>query len=158
MVPRAYGRISEILKIPRGRDRFFNEIHMKLRPVETVIDGVTIAGACQGPQNVVEAINSSLSAAIKSYSFVSRDTLQVEPIVIEINDGLCTWCGACDKACPFDAITKIILEGKEIASVNTAVCKGCGMCLPVCPVNAIQLKTLGDNEMEQMIGVLANEP
>ncbi|MBN1398242.1 MAG: CoB--CoM heterodisulfide reductase iron-sulfur subunit A family protein [Bacteroidetes bacterium] len=157
MVPRSHGRISEILKLPRGRDRFFNEIHMKLRPVETVIDGVTIAGACQGPQNVVEAINSALSAAIKSYSFVSRDTLQVEPIVAEIDAGLCTWCGACAKACPFDAVTQINLEGKEIASVNMTVCKGCGMCLPVCPVNAIQLKTFSDDEVEKMIGVLAQE-
>ncbi|HET19181.1 MAG TPA: CoB--CoM heterodisulfide reductase iron-sulfur subunit A family protein [Chromatiales bacterium] len=157
MVPRADGRIGEILKLPRGRDRFFNEIHMKLRPVETVIDGVTIAGACQGPQNVVEAINSALSAAIKSYSFVSRDTLEVEPIVAEVDGAACEWCGACARACPFDAIIQAPGGGKPVARVNAPVCKGCGMCLPVCPVNAIQLKTFGDGEMEQMIGVLASE-
>jgi heterodisulfide reductase subunit A len=157
MVPRSDDKIGEILKIPRGRDRFFNEIHMKLRPVETVIDGVTIAGACQGPQNVVEAINSSLSAAIKSYSFVSHDTLKVEPIVAEIDADACSWCGACAQACPFDAIAQVVGSGKPVARVNTPVCKGCGMCLPVCPANAIQLKTFSDDEMEQMIGVLANE-
>ncbi|MDN5297275.1 MAG: heterodisulfide reductase subunit, partial [Bacteroidota bacterium] len=43
MVPRADQSIGTMLKLPKGRDRFFNEIHMKLRPVETVIDGVTIA-------------------------------------------------------------------------------------------------------------------
>jgi heterodisulfide reductase subunit A len=157
MVPRADGNIGDILKIPRGRDRFFNEIHMKLRPVETVIDGVTIAGACQGPQNVMEAINSALSAAIKSYSFVSHDTLAVEPIIAEVDPGVCRWCGACAPACPFDAIVPAALHGQSIARVNAAVCKGCGMCLPVCPLNAIQLKTFSDDEMERMIGVLANE-
>jgi len=157
MVPRVDSKIGEILKIPKGRDKFFNEIHIKLRPVETVIDGVTIAGACQGPQNVVEAINSALSAAIKSYSFVSHDTLAVEPIVAEIDPQLCTWCGACAKACPFDAISKITFNDRQVAQINTPVCKGCGMCLPVCQVNAIQLKTFSDDEMEQMIGVLANE-
>jgi heterodisulfide reductase subunit A len=157
MVPRVDNKIGEILKIPRGRDRFFNEIHMKLRPVETVIDGVTISGACQGPQNVMEAINSALSAAIKSYSFVSHDTLAVEPIVAEIDPGVCSWCGACAAACPFGAIGQTASHDKQVALVNAAVCKGCGMCLPVCPLNAIQLKTFSDDEMERMIGVLANE-
>lgn len=47
MIPRSNNTISSLFKIPKGRDKFFSEIHMKLRPVETVIDGVTIAGACQ---------------------------------------------------------------------------------------------------------------
>ncbi len=157
MVPRSESRISEILKLPKGRDKFYNEIHMKLRPVETVIDGVTIAGACQGPKNVVESINSALSAAIKSYSFVSKDTLSVEPIVAEVDIDNCTWCEACEKACPFDALNKFESNGKVVAEINTTVCKGCGMCLPVCPTNAIQLKTFSDKEVEQMIGVLVNE-
>ena len=157
MVPRTNNNIGEILKIPKGRDHFFNEIHMKLRPVETVIDGVTIAGACQGPKNVVESINSALSASIKSYSFVSHETLAIEPIVAMVNNELCSWCDECTKACPFSAIQKIILNGKEVADIITSVCKGCGMCLPVCPTNAIQLKTYTDDEIKKMIDVLANE-
>lgn len=50
IVPRSDTSISQIFKLPGGRDRFFNEIHPKLRPVETVIDGITIAGTCQGPK------------------------------------------------------------------------------------------------------------
>jgi heterodisulfide reductase subunit A len=157
MVPRKDANISEIMKIPKGRDKFYNEIHMKLRPVETVIDGVTIAGACQGPKNVVESINSALSAAIKSYSFVCNETLLVEPIIAEIDSSLCTWCGACQKVCSFDAINKISFDNKEVATVNISVCKGCGHCLPVCDSNAIQLKTFSDDEVERMIDVLAND-
>jgi heterodisulfide reductase subunit A2 len=157
MVPRKNANISEILKIPKGRDNFYNEIHMKLRPVETVIDGITIAGAAQGPKNIVESINSALSAAIKSYSFVCNDTLMVEPLVAEIDANACTWCGACHEICEFDAINKIQVNGKEIAEVNFSVCKGCGHCLPVCATNAIQLKNFSDDEVEHMIDVLANE-
>ncbi|MBN2776472.1 MAG: CoB--CoM heterodisulfide reductase iron-sulfur subunit A family protein [Bacteroidales bacterium] len=157
MVPRKNANISEILKIPKGRDSFYNEIHMKLRPVETVIDGVTIAGASQGPKNVVESINSALSAAIKSYSFVCNDTLMVEPLVAEIDSDLCTWCGDCQDICEFDAISKVQLDGKDVAQVNFSVCKGCGHCLPVCKTNAIQLKNFSDDEVEHMIDVLANE-
>ncbi len=154
MVPRSNNSVADILKLPRGRDSFFNEIHMKLRPVETVIDGITIAGTCQGPKNVVESINSALSAAIKSYSFVRKDKLMVEPVVAEVDPNLCKWCDECTRACPFDAIFK---NEQGVAHVNDTVCKGCGMCLPVCPTNAIQLKTFTDNEIESMIDVLANE-
>jgi len=154
MVPRSHNTVGDILKLPKGRDKFFNEIHMKLRPVETVIDGVTIAGACQGPKNIVESINSALSASIKSYSYVSKEKLKVEPIVAEVDASLCKWCDACTAACPFGAISK---NDAGVAQVNETTCKGCGMCLPVCPENAIQLKTFSDNEVENMIDVLANE-
>ena len=70
MVPRADKSIGTMLKLPKGRDKFFNEVHMKLRPVETVIDGITIAGTCQGPKNISESVNSALSAATKSFSYV----------------------------------------------------------------------------------------
>jgi len=157
MVPRHINTVSEILKIPKGRDHFFNEIHMKLRPVETVIDGVSIAGCCQGPKNVVESINSALSAAIKCYSLVSQSHLQVEPIVAEVDDQLCEWCGLCADNCPYDAIHISSTNKKQTALVNEAVCKGCGMCLPVCPANAIQLKTYSDPEIESMIQTLASD-
>lgn len=156
MIPRADNTVASIFKLPSGRDRFFNEIHMKLRPVETVIDGVTISGTCQGPKNITETVNSALSAATKSFSIVNKGELALEPIVAEIDKDLCTWCGECMKACPFDAISKKSYNGKEIAVINNSVCKGCGMCLPVCPVNAIDLIAFSDNEIERMIDALAD--
>lgn len=157
MVPRADNPVSSLLKLPKGRDNFFNEIHMKLRPVETVIDGITICGACQGPKNIMESINSALSAATKSFSYVSKGELEIEPIVAEVDKTLCEWCGACAEACPFDAIKKVKEGSKEIAEINNSVCKGCGMCLPVCPVNAINLVAYSDDEIENMINALAGE-
>ncbi len=155
MVPRADNRIGSLLKIPKGRDKFYNEIHMKLRPVETVIDGITICGACQGPKTLMESTNSALSAATKSFSYVSKGELEIEPIVAKVDIELCTWCGACQQACPFDAIKKVKKGSKEIAEIINSVCKGCGMCLPVCPVNAIDLVSYSDKEIENMISALA---
>lgn len=155
MVPRADQSIGTMFKLPKGRDKFFNEIHMKLRPVETVIDGITIAGACQGPKNISESVNSALSAATKSYSYISKGTLETEPIVAEINQDLCVWCGKCQEACPFDAIEKQEVNGKTIAIVNTSVCKGCGMCAPICPEDAINLIGYTSEEIMSMIDVLA---
>jgi heterodisulfide reductase subunit A len=154
MVPRADNNVASIFKLPRGRDSFFNEIHMKLRPVETVIDGVTICGACQGPKNITESVNSSLSAAAKSFSYVNKGELELEPIIAYIDEDSCIWCGECQTACPFDAVRKITSGNKEIAVINNSVCKGCGMCLPVCPNNAIQLTAYSDREIESMIDAL----
>ena len=155
MVPRAEDSVASLFKIPKGRDKFFNEIHMKLRPVETVIDGITICGACQGPKNIMESVNSALSAAAKSFSYVSKGELELEPIIAKIEKDLCSWCGACAKACPFDAIRMEKLGIKDMAVINNSVCKGCGMCLPVCPVDAINLIAYSNSEIESMIDALA---
>lgn len=155
MVPDKDTSLGSLFKIPRGRDKFFNEIHMKLRPVETVIDGITIAGTCQGPKNVMESVNSALSAAAKSHSFVSKGELELEPIVAYVDKTSCNWCTACSDACPFNAISMMEFEGKQVASINKSTCKGCGMCLPVCPSDSIELISFTNKEMESMIDVLA---
>ncbi|MDD3161016.1 MAG: CoB--CoM heterodisulfide reductase iron-sulfur subunit A family protein [Bacteroidales bacterium] len=154
MVPRADNKVGTLFKLPKGRDKFYNEIHMKLRPVETVIDGVTIAGACQGPKNIAESVNSALSAATKSYSIISKGELESEPLVATIDPDRCTWCGACEAACPFDAIMKSEKEGKIIAAINNAVCKGCGMCAPVCEPDAINVTACSSTEIMSMIDAL----
>lgn len=123
--------------------------------METVIDGITIAGTCQGPKNIVESVNSALSAAAKSYSYISKGMLETEPIVAEVNTDLCAWCGKCAEACPFDAIGQKDINGKQVAVINNSVCKGCGMCAPVCPPDAINLINYSSEEIMSMIEQLA---
>jgi len=154
MVPRADNTVGTLFKLPKGRDKFYNEVHMKLRPVETVIDGITIAGACQGPKNITESVNSALSAATKSYSILSKGELETDPLVATIDPEACTWCGACEAACPFDAILKVENGKKVIAEINNSVCKGCGMCAPVCEPDAVNLIACSSKEIMSMIDAL----
>ncbi len=154
MVPRKDNAIGDLLKIPKGRDGFFNEIHMKLRPVETVIDGVMIAGASQAPKNILETLNSSLAAASKANSILSKGKISLEPILASVDTNACEWCDKCTDACPFGAITQIDVDGKKVAKINISSCKGCGMCLPVCPTDAIDLSNFTNAEMESMINAL----
>lgn len=156
MVPREYKDIVHLLKVPIGRDKFFNEVHPKLRPVETVIDGVLISGACQAPLNITESVKSALAAGSKVNSLISSGEIELEPTMAIVHNESCNWCNECTNACPYDAISKVIVEGKEVAEVSKALCKGCGMCLPVCPVNAIDLIGYTDIEMESMIEALVN--
>ena len=155
MVPRSDNNaIASLFKLPKGRDKFFNEVHMKLRPVETVIDGITIAGTCQGPKNIPETVNSALSAATKCYSIISKGELETDPLVATIDPDSCEWCGECEKACPFDAILKVEHGKKTIAQINNSVCKGCGMCAPVCEPDAVNLIACSSKEIMSMIDAL----
>jgi len=163
MIPRSDSKdVAAILKTPVGSDKFFNEVHPKLRPVETVIDGVHICGTCQGPKNITETVTSSLAAAAKANSLISSGTIELEPIIIKIDPEACEWCGKCAEICPFDSITKTEYspdgqKGKTIALVNESTCKGCGMCAPVCPTDAIDIIGYTNNEIESMIDGLIKE-
>ena len=152
MVPRSDSKkIAEILKIPVGNDKFFNEIHPKLRPVETVINGVFLGGSCQGPKNISESVQSALSAAVKINALTKNPTIMLEPIIARVDFEVCAWCGKCAEVCEYDAIQPIEISVKSVASVNEATCKGCGMCAPVCPVDAIDIAQYSNSEIEGMI-------
>ena len=157
MVPRKNETLEKIFKVPIGRDRFFNEIHPKLRPVETVINGVYIAGTGQSPKNLTETILSSLSSAAKAYSLLSSGSLKLEPIVAVIDKDKCEWCGKCDEVCLYDAIEKSSVNGKEVAVVNEALCKGCGSCVPVCEPRALEIKGYTNREIIGMIDGILEE-
>ena len=154
MVPRENRQLVETLKIPIGKDRFFNEIHPKLRPVETVIDGIFIGGAAQGPKNVSESVASALAAGAKAASLVMKGYVDLEPLIARVDADLCTWCGLCAPACPYGAIDRTESGGKEIARVSEALCKGCGACVPVCPKEALDLEGYTDAQVKAMIDAL----
>ncbi len=143
--------ISEKLKVPIGNDKFFNEIHPKLKPVETVIRGVFIGGSCQGPKNISESVQSSLAASAKINSLIKSGKISLDPIVAVVDTNICTWCGKCAEVCEYDAFKEIKTDGKNIASVIKASCTGCGICAPICPIDAIQIAEYTNDEIEAMI-------
>lgn len=158
MIPRKdSAEISGKLKIPVGNDRFFNEIHPKLRPVETVINGVFLGGSCQGPKNISESVQSSLAASVKINALTKNPKIQLEPIIARVNYEVCTWCGKCEEVCEYDAISQLEMHGKTVASVNKATCTGCGICTPVCPVDAVDVAQYSNDEIEGMIDGFAQE-
>jgi len=155
MIPRRNEELLDVLKLPVGRDGFLNEIHPKLRPVETVIDGVYIAGTAQGPKNLPESIASALSAASKSAALLKKGYVDLEPYVAEIDPNRCDGCWECLEVCPYGAIEKLSIEDKEIAQVNASLCKGSGACVPSCPVGAIDLVGYSDAQVKAMIEAFA---
>ena len=179
MVPRKNEELVGLLKLPLGRDGFFNEIHPKLRPVETMVDGVLIAGTCQGPRSSAESVASGLAAVTQSASVLKKGVAELDPLVATVDPDKCTWCGKCQPACPYGAIERVSIQlpppeagtrrpdelagdglaanGREIASISEAGCKGCGGCVPVCPENAIDLRGYTDAQITAMIDGLLQE-
>ena len=157
MVPRENGALTRVLKLPVGEDGFYSEIHPKLRPVETVVDGVLIAGACQGPKTSAESVASGLAAVAQSGAILMKGVAELDPLVAIVDSAACTWCGICVEACPYAAIQKVTIDGREVATVDASVCKGCGGCTSYCGENAIDLLGMTDAQMNAMIDNLVQE-
>lgn len=155
MVARSNQELTDILKLPVGSDGFYNEIHPKLRPVETVVDGVMIAGSSQGPKSSTESIASGLAAAAQSGAMLMKGTAELDPLVATVDSKLCAWCGKCQERCPYSAISSIYCDGREVATVDPATCKGCGGCVPYCVEGAIDLLGSTDAQIRAMIDSLA---
>jgi heterodisulfide reductase subunit A len=158
MVPRENQPLIDVLKLPKGGDGFFNEIHPKLRPVETVVDGVLIAGASQGPKTSSESVIQALAAVTQSAAILKKGFTELDPLVAIVEPGDCTACGDCLTACPYDAIAMTEEGDSHFAVISATACKGCGGCVPMCPENAIDLLGYTDAQITDMISSLAEVP
>ncbi|MBN2113085.1 MAG: CoB--CoM heterodisulfide reductase iron-sulfur subunit A family protein [Acidimicrobiia bacterium] len=155
MVPRANPRLMEVLKLPLSKDGFLAEIHPKLRPVETMIDGVFIAGTAQGPKTMAESVASALAAVSKAGVLLKKGFVDLEPLIARVDTERCIWCEECLKACPYGAVERIMCDGKEIAHILASQCKGEGACVPVCPYGAIDIEGYTDAQITAMIDACA---
>ncbi len=140
MLPNEEGRrLSASLKVSSSKDGFVQELHPKLRPVETTVSGVLVGGAAQGPKDSHEAMISGAAAAAKASTLLMKGYTELEPYIVTVNEGKCNGCGECVTECPAGAITMVQRDGEQVASVNVAMCKGCGACAAICEPEALQL-------------------
>jgi len=62
--PRAdVGDVAGLLNLERSPDGFFAEAHPKMRPVDTIRDGIYLAGCCQGPKDIPDTVAQAKAAA-----------------------------------------------------------------------------------------------
>jgi heterodisulfide reductase subunit A len=140
-------KLAESLKIPVDQYMFVSEIHPKLRPVETPVSGVLVAGTAQGPKDIPESIAQAASAAAKAAELLLAGHIEKEPLVAEVNRDKCNGCRVCITVCPYGAVE--ITDGK--ARVNEALCEGCGACAASCPAGAIQLRNYSEEQALEVV-------
>ena len=153
-------RVKSVLKLGTSDDGFFLEAHPKLKPLDTAIDGVFLAGACQAPKNAAESITQGSGAAARVAGLLTKDHLELDGIVAFVNYDACHGeCLLCMKQCPFSAIEPIVLDGKKKPRIIEAACKGCGTCAGACPHEAMQLKGFTKEQLyAQIDAALETDP
>ena len=97
-------KVAQTLGIPYDTYRFFTELHPKLAPVETVTSGIFLAGACSGPKDIPDTVAQAGAAAAKVCALFSKDNIEIEPTIAQVNFSLCSGCETCKLVCPFNAI------------------------------------------------------
>jgi heterodisulfide reductase subunit A len=159
-MPRPVGDLIELLKISPGTDRFLLEVHPKLRPVETAVPGVILAGTAQGPMNIQEAVAAASAAAAKVSALLASGQVNLEPFVAKVDPQKCNGTGACVEVCEYEdaiAVKTFTVEGQEVrrAVVTPANCSGCGNCVSACPNRAIDIQGWTLDQYEAMVDAIA---
>jgi heterodisulfide reductase subunit A len=138
---------ARLFKVPLSPDGFFQEAHVKLRPVDFAADGIFLCGTAHYPKHISETISQAYGAAGRAVTLLSQDTVTASGSVCEVKENDCISCGACITACTYGAIEFHDTPKGKKACVNPVLCKGDGLCNAKCPTGAIFLKHYTDEEV-----------
>lgn len=130
--------VARLFGISQGADGFFLEEHPKLGPVSTATDGIFLAGTCQGPKDIPDAVSHAAGAAGQALALAARGKVGISSMISFIDPDLCAGCQTCIGLCAYSAIE--FDARRKVSVVNEALCKGCGSCAGFCPSGAAQIR------------------
>jgi heterodisulfide reductase subunit A len=141
-------RLFQTIHISYDSKNYLLQAHPKLRPVETAMDGIFIAGCAVAPTDVPESVAQGGAAAEYVLKLFSQESIEAEPMTSIVNIARCTGCLLCRQVCPFQAIkAETLRDGRTVASINESLCKGCGICVAACRPGAIKLRGFSDQQV-----------
>ncbi len=144
--------LAQLFKVPLSQDKFFLEVHMKLRPVDFATDGVFVCGLAHYPKPLDESIAQAQAAAARAATILSQQSIEVEGVVSTVDETLCRGCGQCVEVCPYGAPQLVeTREGVFVSQIQEALCKGCGACAVACPNGAAAIRHFNDKEVLSMV-------
>jgi len=133
----------------KTEDGFLMEAHPKLRPVDTLTEGIFVAGNVVGPKDIPDTVAQAKAAASSAATLMSQKEVEIIPYYATVLDHKCAGCKSCIALCPFNAIT--FNEIEKVAVINEILCKGCGTCVAGCPSKAIIQNHFDDAQILPMI-------
>jgi len=151
MVPEDTEELSSILKLPRNREGYFIEAHVKLRPVDLANEGIFVCGTAHSPQLISESISQALAAASRASTFLSQSEIILSAITAKVDADRCAACLVCVRACPY-GVPRINQDG--VSEIDEALCQGCGTCAAECPAKAIELNWYEDDQIMSKVDAL----
>jgi heterodisulfide reductase subunit A len=158
VVPGEDQDLAKLLKLPHSEDGFLMEAHVKLRPVDSPVEGVFLAGLAHSPKLADESIAQAGAAAAKAAAILSKNEIQLDACVSEVLDANCDGCAYCVDPCPFKAITLIEYASdgavRKTVESDPAKCHGCGVCMATCPKKGIMVKNFDLEELSDMVAAV----
>ena len=148
--------LSQLFKVPLGADGFFQEAHVKLRPLDFATDGIYVCGTAHSPKNVSDSISQASGAAARASIPMQLGYVIAETNIAIVDPTLCVGCGTCGGVCPYGAISFHPID--LISHVNEAICKGCGVCAVTCPAKAITMQGFTDLQILNQISEALQGP
>lgn len=159
IVPNNTTPFVDLFKCSVNADGFLMEAHPKLRPVDSTVDGVFLAGMCHYPKPIDEAVAQGRAAASRASVILSKKTLKLDAIKSSVTHN-CDGCALCVDICPYNAISLVEYRDKDEKQhrrikVNEALCKGCGLCAATCPKEGVVVNGFTLNQLRaQMDAIL----
>jgi heterodisulfide reductase subunit A len=144
--------VTTLLRLSNSADGFLAEAHPKLRPVDTAVAGVFVAGCCQGPKDIPDSISQARAAAAAALVPLMRGRVNVEAATAYVNPEICAGCGVCTSHCTYGALNLHAFH--RVMTVNPVLCQGCGACAAACPSGAIDLHHFTAEQIFAQIDVL----
>ncbi len=148
--------LSQLFKVPLGMDGFFQEAHVKLRPLDFATEGIFVCGTAHSPKNVSDSIIQASGAAARASIPMRLGHVIAEANVAEVDPRLCVSCGTCGDVCPYGAISYQVPDYKAL--INNAICKGCGVCVVTCPAKAITMQGFTNLQILEQISEALHGP
>lgn len=144
--------LAQLFKVPLSQDKFFLEVHMKLRPVDFATDGLFVCGLAHYPKPIEESIAQAQAAAARAATILARKNIEVEGVISTVDETLCRGCGKCVEVCPYGAPRLVQIHGDvSVSRIQEALCKGCGACVVACPTSAATIRHFNDSEVLTMV-------
>jgi heterodisulfide reductase subunit A len=150
--------VSRLFKVNLSPDGFFQEAHVKLRPVDFAAEGIYLCGIAHYPKLMSETVSQAYGAAGRALTLLANDTVVASGSVCGVDEKKCMGCGACVDACTYGAIALQDTKQGKKAVVNAVLCKGDGLCNSKCPTGAIFLKHYTDDQIYHQIDASVLEP
>lgn len=135
--------LATTFQLQQTDDGYFQEDHIKLRPLDLTVPGFFVAGTAHAPKNIRESIADAQAAAGRAKTLLARQVVDLGAVACVDRDR-CAACLVCVRACPYD-VPYINADG--YSEIDPAKCHGCGICAAECPAKAIQLMQFEDDRI-----------
>ena len=86
--------------LPRTQDNYFQEDHVKLRPVDMAQRGFFVAGTAHSPKVIRESVTQALAVAGRACTMLAKRQINLGAAVAKVDANKCATCLICVRACP----------------------------------------------------------